>query len=175
MRFFSARVSFRAASIFLLTSGCSRRASSKFSARVPIPSSLDTCSSLWRLVMESVPIRACEAIRWMKNECNIHRGKAGVWLGHLLALNNEPIPVVGSHWREETGVAWPCRKLTCVGGCWMANPRSSRKIKGRAGRERNFFQISASRLQGKKTLMNGLRINTEKVPCQLFLSKKTAR
>lgn len=57
MRFFSARVSLRAASIFLFTSGCSRRASSRFSARVPMPSSLDTCSSLCRLVMESVPIR----------------------------------------------------------------------------------------------------------------------
>lgn len=60
MRFFSARVSLRAASIFLFTSGCSRRASSRFSARVPMPSSLDTCSSLCRFVMESVPIRTYE-------------------------------------------------------------------------------------------------------------------
>ena len=60
MRFFSARVSLLAASIFLFTSGCSRRASSRFSARVPMPSSLDTCSSLCRFVMESVPIRTCK-------------------------------------------------------------------------------------------------------------------
>ena len=58
MRFFSARVSRRAASIFRLTLACSRSASSRFSASVPMPSSLDTCSNLWRLVMESVPISA---------------------------------------------------------------------------------------------------------------------
>ncbi len=56
MRFFSARVSLRAASIFRLTSACSLSASRRFSAKVPIPSSLDTCSSLCKLVIESVPI-----------------------------------------------------------------------------------------------------------------------
>jgi len=35
---------------------------------------------------------------------------------------------------------------TCVGGCWVAKPRSNLRMKGRAGLERNFFQTSASRL-----------------------------
>lgn len=56
IRFFSALVSLRAASIFRLTSLCSLRASRRFSASVPMPSSLDTCSSLCKLVIESVPI-----------------------------------------------------------------------------------------------------------------------
>lgn len=56
IRFFSALVSLRAASIFRLTSLCSLSASRRFSARVPMPSSLDTCSSLCKLVIESVPI-----------------------------------------------------------------------------------------------------------------------
>lgn len=56
IRFFSALVSLRAASIFRLTSLCSLSASRRFSASVPMPSSLDTCSSLCKLVIESVPI-----------------------------------------------------------------------------------------------------------------------
>lgn len=56
IRFFSALVSLRAASIFRFTSLCSLSASKRFSARVPMPSSLDTCSSLCKLVIESVPI-----------------------------------------------------------------------------------------------------------------------
>lgn len=56
IRFFSALVSLRAASIFKLTSLCSLRASRRFSARVPMPSSLDTCSSLCKFVIESVPM-----------------------------------------------------------------------------------------------------------------------
>lgn len=36
---------------------------------------------------------------------------------------------------------------TCVGGCWVAKPRSNLRMKGRAGLERNFFQTSASRLK----------------------------
>lgn len=56
IRFFSDLVSLRAASIFRLTSLCSLSASRRFSASVPMPSSLDTCSSLCKLVIESVPI-----------------------------------------------------------------------------------------------------------------------
>lgn len=39
------------------------------------------------------------------------------------------------------------KSVTCVGGCWVARPRSSLRINGSAGRARNFFQTSASRLQ----------------------------
>lgn len=67
MRFFSARVSLRAASIFRLTSACSLRASRRFSAKVPIPSSLDTCSSLCKLVIESVPISIYNKKRWFNS------------------------------------------------------------------------------------------------------------
>ncbi|TNN76528.1 hypothetical protein EYF80_013178 [Liparis tanakae] len=50
IRFFSDLVSLRAASIFRLTSLCSLSASKRFSASVPMPSSLDTCSSLCKLL-----------------------------------------------------------------------------------------------------------------------------
>ena len=36
----------------------------------------------------------------------------------------------------------------------MASPRRSLKMNGRAGRDKNFFQMSASRLQSKERLMS---------------------
>lgn len=46
--------------------------------------------------------------------------------------------------------------LTWVAGCWTANPRRSLKMNGRAGRDKNFFQMSASRLQRKRRLISRL-------------------
>lgn len=52
---------------------------------------------------------------------------------------------------------------TCVGGCWVAKPRSNLRMKGRAGRERNFFQTSASRLIGEfRTTRNGWNYQAHK-------------
>lgn len=121
IRFFSALVSRRAASILSFTSLCSLRASRRFSARVPIPSSLDTCSSLCKLVIESVPMSTCEV-----EKCGVTPSYSVLdFFSHLIFS-------------------------TCVGGCWVAKPRSSLRMKGRAGLERNFFQTSASRLKCEK-------------------------
>ncbi len=122
MRFFSARVSLRAASIFGLTSACSLSASRRFSAKVPIPSSLDTCSSLCKLVIESVPISIYK--RRIDDLC-LYRDTA---------------------WNKNK-IKNSYKSVTCVGGCRVARPRSSLRINGSAGRARNFFQTSASRLQ----------------------------
>ncbi len=122
MRFFSARVSLRAASIFGLTSACSLSASRRFSAKVPIPSSLDTCSSLCKLVIESVPISIYK--RRIDDLC-LYRDTA---------------------WNKNK-IKTSYKSVTCVGGCRVARPRSSLRINGSAGRARNFFQTSASRLQ----------------------------
>lgn len=43
----------------------------------------------------------------------------------------------------------PGSLLTCVAGCCVARPRSRRRIKGSAGRDKNFFHMSASKLHGK--------------------------
>lgn len=127
IRFFSARVSLRAASIFKFTSPCSLSASRRFSASVPMPSSLDTCSSLCKLVIESVPMST-----WGQDE------KTSSYI-HVLSVPPRSVSQLQSSFPFEIF-------RTCVGGCWVAKPRSNLRMKGRAGLERNFFQTSASRL-----------------------------
>lgn len=138
IRFFSALVSLRAASIFRLTSLCSLRASSRFSARVPMPSSLDTCSSLCKLVMESVPIST-----WTEDKkISSHVQYVEMFMQSLQAMVN--------HITNPSYIIHPSA-LTCVGGCWVAKPRSNLRMKGRAGLERNFFHTSASRLRRRSS------------------------
>lgn len=121
MRFFSARVSLRAASIFLFTSGCSLRASSRFSARVPIPSSLDTCSNLCRLVIESVPIRTYQK-RTSEIEVPSH-GCGPSTKGSVKASDHHQRVQPGQLWREPATQAQSilysqskCTSLSCVTG-----------------------------------------------------------
>lgn len=47
-------------------------------------------------------------------------------------------------------LSFECGLLTCVAGCCVASPRSRRRIKGSAGRDKNFFHMSASKLHRKK-------------------------
>lgn len=138
IRFFSARVSLRAASIFKFTSLCSLSASRRFSASVPMPSSLDTCSSLCKLVIESVPMSAWE------------RRREDVQSYQLTSQHTR---------RTEPSAAERSAAPTCVGGCWVAKPRSNLRMKGRAGLERNFFQTSASRLM-RQCRTRRRRVNT---------------
>lgn len=77
----------------------------------------------------------------------------------------------------------PGSLLTCVAGCCVARPRSRRRIKGSAGRDKNFFHMSASKLHGKpeaaaegqcpsqrhgSRLQGGLPHSLPRVPCQLI-------
>ena len=148
IRFFSALVSLRAASIFRLTSLCSLSASRRFSASVPMPSSLDTCSSLCKLVIESVPIStwAGEKRTSSQKKKKIPSLPAGSNISMNVITHNYPEKSVFHCWALDRPSGATETFSTCVGGCWVAKPRSNRRMKGRAGLERNFFQTSASRL-----------------------------